>query len=119
MSRHLWLIAVCAGLLVSAGCSNGRRGLPFEPSPTTRAQQQWAQRQAALALFDVAIVHAEATTSPLTLAAYDGKVNWTNGSCDGNGSLQASLDGGESPTSGTLLPTGNHTYVVSFDNCLV
>jgi len=70
-------------------------------------------------LFDAAIVHAEATTSPLTSATYDGKVNWTNGSCDGNGSLQASLDGGLSPTSGTFLPAGSHTYVVSFNNCLV
>ena len=33
--------------------------------------------------------------------------------------MQASLDGGVAPTSGTFLPTGSHTYVVSFSNCLV
>jgi hypothetical protein len=104
--------------LASAGCSNERR-LPIDPTPLGPTGPSAPQRLAALALFDAAIVHAEATTSPLTSATYDGKVNWTNGSCDGNGSLQASLDGGESPTSGTFLPTGSHTYVVSFSNCLV
>src|SRR6185503_4386227 len=109
MSRYLWLIAVCAGLLASAGCSNGRRGLPVGPTPTPTLDQR-AQRQAALALFDAAIVHEEATTSALTWATYDGQVNWTDGSCGGNGSWQASLDGGVSPSSGTFLPTGSHTY---------
>ena len=33
--------------------------------------------------------------------------------------MQASLDGGVAPTSGTFLPTGSHTYVVSFSNCPV
>jgi hypothetical protein len=48
-------------------------------------------------------------------------VRWTNGPCDDprQGSVQGSLDGGVSPTSGTFLPTGSHTYSVSFSNCLV
>jgi len=33
--------------------------------------------------------------------------------------LQASLDGSVPPALGTFLPTGSHTYVVSFGNCLV
>jgi hypothetical protein len=78
-------------------------------------------------LFDAVIVHERLTTSPLTYATQDGKVVRTNGPCvtfvngqpDANGSLQGSLDGSLSPTSGTFLPTGSHTYVVSFSNCLV
>jgi hypothetical protein len=35
------------------------------------------------------------------------------------GSVQASLDGGAPPAAGEFLPTGSHTYVVSFSNCLV
>ena len=122
MLRHLRLIAFAAGVLACAGCSEDHRpptdpGPPFVPPgpPAVSA----AQRSAALALLDAAGVHAWATTSPLTLAAYEGKVNWTNGPCEEYGSLQASLDGGVPPTSGTFLPTGNHTYVVSFSNCLL
>jgi hypothetical protein len=72
-------------------------------------------------LFDAASLHAELTTSPISWATEDGKVRWTNGPCDfpEQGSVQASLDGGLSPTSGTFLPTGTHTYEVSFSNCLV
>ena len=33
--------------------------------------------------------------------------------------MQGTLDGGLTPTPGTLLPTGSHTYVVSFSNCPV
>jgi hypothetical protein len=73
-------------------------------------------------LFDAASVHAGMTTSPLSWATtLDGQV-WTDGPCDafdGEGSLRGTLDGGLSPTSGTFLPTGSHTYVVSFSNCLV
>jgi len=67
-------------------------------------------------------MHAGLTTSPLTWATgEDGKVRWMNGPCDfvGGGSVQASLDGGVPPSSGTFLPTGSHMYVVSFSNCLV
>jgi hypothetical protein len=123
MPGRLRLIAFCAGLLASAGCSNERR-LPNEPTPlgptapTAPSSPSAPQRLAALALLDAASVHAEATTSPLAYATEDGKV-WTNGPCVfGDGSLQGSLDGGLSPTSGTFLPTGSHTYVVSFSNCL-
>jgi hypothetical protein len=72
-------------------------------------------------LFDAAGLHAELTTSPLTWAAFEGMVQQTNGPCEGDprGSIEASLDGGVPPTSGTFLPTGSHTYVVSFSNCLV
>jgi hypothetical protein len=73
-------------------------------------------------LFEAASLHAGVTTSPLTwVTGEDGQVRWTNGPCDDpkQGSVQGSLDGGVSPTSGTFLPTGSHTYVVSFSNCLV
>ena len=131
MSRHLRLTVFCVGLLANAGCSNERRlptvptdpkPVPTDPSPVPSAPQ----RLAALALFESASLHERLTTSPL-FANYDGKVLWTNGPCvtllNGipqiNGSLQSSLDGGLPPTSGTFLPTGSHTYVVSFSNCLV
>jgi hypothetical protein len=135
MSRHLRLIAVCAGLLASAGCSSERR-LPTDPTPSSPTAPTEPsppqppsdpQRLAALALFEAVIVHQALTTSPLTYATQDGKVVWTNGPCvyringqsAASGSLQGSLDGSLSPTSGTFLPTGSHTYVVSFSNCLV
>jgi hypothetical protein len=76
-------------------------------------------QRAALALLDAANIHASIAASPLTWAAMGGRVTWTNGSCDGDGSLQASLDGGPSPEAGTVLPTGSHTYVVAFSDCLV
>lgn len=135
MSRYLRLIAVCAGLLASAGCSSERRlpTAPTSPSPAgpiDPAQPQppsAPQRLAALALFDAVIVHQALTTSPLIFATQDGRVTWTNGPCVAhingwpqvNGSLQASLDGSVPPASGTFLPTGSHTYAVSFSNCLV
>ena len=124
MLRHVFLIAFCAAVLAVAGCSDERRpptdpGPPVVPPGPTAVSD--AQRLAALALLDAAGVHAWATTSPLTLATYEGKVNWTNGPCEfeGHGSLEASLDGGLPPASGTFLPTGIHMYVVSFTNCLV
>lgn len=119
------------GLVLAAagGCSES---IPTSPSATVTSpapppppppspappQASAPQRLAALALFEAASLHEQSTTSPLTWATEDGKV-WTNGPCAGNGSLQGSLDGGVSPTSGTFLPTGSHTYVVSFTNCLV
>ena len=115
MSRHLRLMAFCAGLLATAGCSGPTSPGGLPPPPPFPPE---SQRQAALALFDAAGLHAELTTSPLTWATFYGMVHWTNGPCD-VGSLQASLDGGVPPTSGTFLPTGSHTYEVSFSNCLV
>lgn len=130
MSRHIRLIALCAGLLASAGCSNERR-LPTDPTPPGGSgptapvppePPSELQRLAALALFDAASVHAGMTTSPLTWATtVEGQV-WTDGPCDGfdgEGALRGSIDGGLSPTSGTFLPTGSHTYVVAFSKCLV
>lgn len=116
MSRHLRLIVFCVGLLASAGCSNEHR-LPTDPDPPPPSPSA-SQRLAALALIESAFLHEEVTTSPLTYATEEAKV-WTNGPCTfGQGSLQGSLDGGVSPTPGTFLPTGSHTYVVSFSNCL-
>ena len=97
---------------------------PTEPAPP---QPSASQRLAAFALFEAVNVHQALTTSPLIFATQDGRVTWTNGPCiwtlngqpTPSGSLQASLDGGVPPVSGTFLPTGSHTYVVSFSNCLV
>jgi hypothetical protein len=44
---------------------------------------------------------------------------WTSGPCiENSGSRQASLDGSP-PVAGARLPTGSHTYTVTFANCLV
>ena len=106
-------------LVITIGCGSSPGGP--SPTPTPGVQPPSASQRAALALFEAAILHAELTTSPLTWATDDGYVYWTNGPCEfaSQGSLQASLDGGVAPTSGTFLPTGSHTYVVSFSNCLV
>jgi hypothetical protein len=89
ISRHLRLIAVCAGLLASAGCSSERR-LPTDPTapgpagpidPAPPQPPSDPQRLAALALFEAVILHKGLTTSPLTYATEDGKVIWTNGPC--------------------------------------
>ena len=120
MLRHLTLIAFCAGVLAGAGCSDERRP-PTDPAPPLAPSGPTApsatQRRAALALFEAASVHAGVTTSPLTLATEGGKVMWANGPCSGFGSTQGSVDGGLPPSPGTFLPTGNHTYVVSFSDC--
>jgi len=117
---------VMASLGVSVVVTLGCGKPPSAPSPNETptpgsTQPPSASQRAALALFEAAILHAELTTSALTWASFDGKVTWTNGPCDfvEQGSVQASLDGGVPPTSGTFLPTGSHTYVVSFSNCLV
>jgi hypothetical protein len=117
---------VIAGLAVSLSVSLGCGKPPTEPSemqtPTPGIPPSWTSERAALALLEVASLHAGVTTSPLTWATEaDGKVRWTNGPCEfpAQGSLQGSLDGGVPPTSGMFLPTGSHTYVVSFSNCLV
>lgn len=92
----------------------GERRVPTGPTPASASQ-----RLAALALFDAAGLHEGLTASPLIYASYDGKVVWPDGACAfGGGSLHGSLNGGVSPTPGTL-PTGSHTYAVSFTNCSV
>jgi hypothetical protein len=112
-------------VVITLGCGTTA---PTAPTPTPApapapgpTQPPSASQLAALALFDAASWHAELTTSPITWATEDGKVRWTNGPCDvvEQGSVRASLDGGLPPTAGTFLPTGSHTYVVSFSSCLV
>src|SRR5262245_61663290 len=128
MSRHLRLIVLCVGLLASAGCSNERRP-PTGPTPTPAPNPSPgptdptgpqppspSQRLAALALLEAVRAHQAVTASPFIFATEYGKV-WTNGPCaEMSGSLQGSLDGVLPPTSGAL-PTGSHTYVVSFSSC--
>jgi len=106
-------------VVITLGC--GKPPTTPSPPPTTgTTQPRSASQLAALALFEAASLHRLVATSPLTWASQEGKVTWTNGPCDfEQGSVQASLDGGLAPTSGTFLPTGSHTYVVSFSNCLV
>ena len=112
-------------LVIALGCDI--TPYPTTPSSTTPTSTpapgptppRSAQELAALALFDAAAVHEAATTAAITWATEGGKVS-TDGPCPGGiGSLQASLDGGSSPAQGTFLPTGSHTYVVSFSNCLM
>jgi hypothetical protein len=122
MRRRSFARVAIAGLAVSVVITLGCGKPPTEPTstPTPGPEPSASQRLAALALFDAAGVHMVATTSPLTFGTENGKVMWTNGSCAfGQGSMQGSLDGGLAPTPGTFLPTGSHTYVVSFSNCPV
>jgi hypothetical protein len=106
-------------VVITLGCGTPPSGPT--PTPTPGVLPPSASQRAALVLFEAAILHAELTTSPLTWATGDGEVRWTNGPCDvvEQGSVQASLDGGAPPAAGEFLPTGSHTYVVSFSNCLV
>src|SRR5688572_31036467 len=103
-------------VVITLGCGITEPSPPPPPPPPAYppSTPPTAQQRAALHLFDAAIVHADVTTSPLMLTTEAGKA-WTNGSCFG-GSVQGTLDGGVLPTPGTL-PTGSHTYVVSFSNC--
>ena len=121
---RLVMASLGVSVVVTLGC------VPPPPAPTPvgtptstpapAPEPSAAQRNAALALFDAAAVHAAVTTFPLYYGTDYGKAMWTNGPCDfGQGSMQGSVDGGVAPTPGTFLPTGSHTYVVSFSNCLV
>ena len=124
-SRSLARIVIASlgvSVVITPGCGKSPGGPSPPPTTTPRPQGPSASQLTALALFEAASLHAGVTTSPLTwVTGEDGKVRWTNGPCDDprQGSVQGSLDGGVSPTSGTFLPTGSHTYVVSFSNCLV
>ena len=108
-------------VVITLGCDKSPSAPPPTPTPTPTpgpTQPPSASQLAALALFDAASVHQNVTTSPLDWTSEVGKV-WSNGPCPGgSGSLQGSLDDGLSPTPG-MLPTGSHTYVVSFSNCLM
>jgi hypothetical protein len=87
------------------------------PPPSFDTRTLSAQQLAAFALYESAGLHEGVTASALIWAAEEGKV-LTNGPCAfGQGLMQGSLDGGVSPTAGAFLPTGSHTYVVSFKNC--
>jgi hypothetical protein len=115
---HVVIASLGVAVVSTLGCGQP----PSAPTPTSTPRPGLSQQEAALALLEAASLHAGVTTSPLTWATEeDGEVRWTNGPCDvvEQGSVQASLDGGVSPASGTFLPTGSHTYVVSFSNCLV
>jgi hypothetical protein len=124
-SRSLARIVIASlgvSVVITPGCGKSPGGPSPPPTTTPRPQGPSASQLTALALFEAASLHAGVTTSSLTwVTGEDGKVRWTNGPCDDprQGSVQGSLDGGVSPTSGTFLPTGSHTYVVSFSNCLV
>ena len=119
---------VMASLGVAVVTSLGCDITPFPTTPTSTAtatatpgpEPSAAQRLAAFALFDAATMHAVVTTSPLAVGTDSGKVKLSNGPCAlGQGSMQDSLDGGLAPTPGTFLPTGSHTYAVSYRNCAV
>ena len=67
-------------------------------------------------LYDSAAVHASLAASPIFYATF---WEWENYRVwDGGGCLQASLDGSP-PAPGTVLPTGSHTFAVTFDHCYV
>src|SRR5688572_15671141 len=109
------ITSLAVSVVITLGCGKPPTE-PTEPTPPLSASQR-----AALALFEAASVHMQVTTSPLTWASQEGRVILTNGPCGSveSGSVQATLDGGVPPASGEFLPTGSHTYVVSFSNCLV
>jgi len=112
-------------LVIALGCDI----TPYPTTPTTTPTStatpgptlpRSVQQLAALALFEAAAVHLSVATAPFTFGTDNGKAMWTNGPCAfGQGSMEGSLDGGLAPIPGTFLPTGSHTYVVSFRNCSV
>ena len=111
-------------VVVALGCAEPPAAPTRIPPPETPVltttpgpEPSAAQRNAALTLFHAAHAHEAATTSPIKFATADGKV-WTDNPCAfESGSMQGALDGGLAPTSGTFLPDGSHTYVVSFRDC--
>ena len=86
---------------------------PSPSPPPFDLGAQSAQQRAAFALFEVAAAHAGATTSAIDWTTTDG---FTFDPCV-SGSMRASLDGGAPLPKGTRLPTGSHTYEVSFSDC--
>lgn len=116
-------LAALAATLLLAGCGGGddTKSLPSTSSsnttPTVSAGAP-ESKAAALRLYEAAAVLASLSASPLIHALSNNKV-WTDGACIfGEGSLQAALDG-MAPAKGTVLPSGTHTFAVTFANCLV
>jgi hypothetical protein len=58
-------------------------------------------------------MHSFLAASPFIFALWDDGSFWTGWSC-----LQLSLDG-QSPSPGTVVPTGSHTFAVTFTRCPV
>ena len=86
---------------------------PSPPSPPAAVPQPDAS---VLRLYESAAVHASLAASPIFYATFwedEYYRVWDNG-----GSLRALLDGSP-PAPDTVLPTGRHTFAVTFDHCLV
>lgn len=121
------ILLVCAGLIASCG-GGGSNSPPTPQSPassappassTTPVTDPTSPAAKAVALFDAAFVHSYLTTAPLMyFQAGRAPTDWLSGRCVGSsGSLRALLDG--APPTVAALPAGNHTYMVSFADCLV
>jgi hypothetical protein len=112
------LLALLVSAAIVGGCGGGSPAAvsavqPTVPPPTTGS----TGTATALSLYESVVVHAELTSSALSYAAPNFQV-WTIDYCVfGGGSLQATLDG--APATIGLLPAGNHTFSVTFTNCLV
>jgi hypothetical protein len=143
MRTHLTALCVLGAALVSA-CGDGNDGAvpdagvlnagapdagvlnagapdagpPATPPPPSEPPVASQLDGAALRLYESAAVHAFLTAAPLVYAVFDDHSVWSGPCALGYGSLQGSIDG--SPAArGTVLPTGSHTYVVTFADCTV
>ena len=83
------------------------------PPPVPAPPPVSALHEAALRLYESAAVHASLAASPFGYTLYDDDTVWTDWPC-----YQLSLDG-QPPSPRTVLPTGSHTYAVTFTNCYV
>lgn len=125
MTASRWTtFVVCGGLI--AACGGGSEVSAPAPqatpaAPTTPAAPATPQNsEAAFAVFEAAQVHSGMTASPFIMWTNVGSApeGFTSGACRMGGSTQVVLDGA-STRPDPLLPTGSHTYAVTFSNCVV
>jgi hypothetical protein len=117
-SRNLLPMLLMAAAFFS-GCSSGSSpAVSVSPPPTTTPPPPAALKtDTAISLFEAAWMQASLTASALEHAAVSYRVRTTEACVFGSGSMLAALDGG--PVTAGPLPVGNHTFEVTFRDCLV
>jgi hypothetical protein len=119
MTASRWTAFVLCGGMVAA-CGGGSDVAAPAPQAAPPAPAIPQNSEAAFAVFEAAQVHASMTASPFmwTNAGSAAPTGFASGACQMGGSTQVALDGA-SPRPDALLPTGSHTYAVTFSNCVV
>jgi hypothetical protein len=119
MTASRWTAFVLCGGLVAA-CGGGSDVAAPAPQAAPPAPAIPQNSEAAFAVFEAAQVHASMTASPFmwTDAGSAAPTGFASGACRMGGSTQVAIDGA-SPRPDALLPTGSHTYAVTFSNCVV